>query len=327
MRGKLNTFLSILGVCSLLAACAQACQAVAQVHFFQEPDKLLIHVGDQQVATYVHRDARISRPYFAHLHAPGGVQVTRNHPPIEGQDATDHATFHPGLWLAFGDISGQDYWRLKAPVVHDRFIIEPSAIAGGGTFAVRNRYLSADRKRTICEEDFHFTLLLHPAGYLLVWDSQFRSPDGEFYFGDQEEMGLGIRVATPIATRQGGQILDSEGRKNERNVWGRQALWCDYRGTIQGQRVGITLMPDPANFRRCWYHARDYGFVCANPFGRKAFSAGPASKIVVERGKTLRLRWGVLLHGDSTAGPVDINAAYGDFLERIESLRAETENR
>ena len=41
------------------------------------------------------------------------MQVTRHHPPIEGQDRVDHGTFHPGIWMAFGDISGSDYWRLE----------------------------------------------------------------------------------------------------------------------------------------------------------------------------------------------------------------------
>ena len=128
-------------------------------------------------------------------------------------------------------------------------------------------------------------------------------------------MGLGIRVATPIAARQGGQILDSEGRKNERNVWGRQALWCDYRGTIQGQRVGITLMPDPANFRRCWYHARDYGFLAANPFGRNPLTGGAKSKVIVKAGDPFRLRYGVLIHSAAKRDkPINLQAAYLDYI-------------
>ena len=46
------------------------------------------------------------------------------------------------------------------------------------------------------------SLLVRPAGYLLTWDSTFSS-DRSFYFGDQEEMGLGIRVATPIRVERG----------------------------------------------------------------------------------------------------------------------------
>jgi len=94
----------------------------------QEADRVLITDDGQPVATYVFRDDKILRPYFANVHAPGGIQVTRNHPPVPKVDATDYDTMHPGVWLAFGD---------------------------------------------------------------------------------QEEMGLGVRVATPIAVKQGGTILDA----------------------------------------------------------------------------------------------------------------------
>jgi hypothetical protein len=61
-----------------------------------------------------------------------------------------------------------------------------------------------------------------PAGYLLRWQSTFRSSDHAFTFGDQEEMGLGLRVATPLMVTKGGTIVNNEGRRNEAEVWGRR---------------------------------------------------------------------------------------------------------
>jgi hypothetical protein len=48
-------------------------------------------------------------------------------------------------------------------------------------------------------------------------------------------------------------------------------------------------------------HARDYGFVAANPFGRKAMKKGTASKVVVNPGETLHLQYAIWIHS-STAG-------------------------
>jgi hypothetical protein len=79
---------------------------------------------------------------------------------------------------------------------------------------------------------------------------------------------------------------------------------------VEGQPVGVTLMPDPKNFRRCWFHARDYGVLVANPFGRNAFTRGERSQVVVWAGETFRLRFGVLVH----AGKVDVAAAYKEWL-------------
>ena len=233
--------------------------------------------------------------------------MTRNHPPVEGQDATDHATFHPGLWLAFGDVSGADFWRNKATVKHVEFVEAPAADATGGGFAVKNAYVSKDQP--ICEEVCRVRFAVRPVGYLITCDSRF-SGSGDFYFGDQEEMGLGVRVATPLTVKNGGRIVNSDGQVNEKQVWGKQADWCDYSGTIDGQAVGLLLMPHPKNFRRSWFHARDYGVLVANPFGQNAFTKGERSKVEVRAGESLRLRFGVLIH----QGPVDLAAAYRDWL-------------
>ena len=132
-------------------------------------------------------------------------------------------------------------------------------------------------------------------------------------------MGLAIRVASPVAVNNGGRITDSQGRINGSQVWGKQSLWCDYSGTIEGKHQGITLMPDPKNFRHCWFHARDYGFVTANPFGRNAFTREAKSKVIVPKGQALRLCWGVLLHSSNAEQPLDLSAAYRDFLEQLKT--------
>lgn len=289
------------------------------VSFVAVEGKLRITIGGRPFATYVYQDEKIPRPYFAHVFTPVGIQVTRNHPPIEGKDRTDHATFHPGIWQAFGDISGADFWRNRATVRHVRFVQQPKGGRGQGSFVVQNRYES--NGKPICDETCRFTISVRPSGILLIWDSTFRSDQDDFYFGDQEEMGLGVRVATPISVVKGGQIINSDGLKNERQAWGKQANWCDYSGNIDGYRVGITLMPDPKNFRRSWFHARDYGLLLANAFGRNAFTKGKKSRVVVKKGETFRLRTGVLVHGSKANLALNLPNAYRDFLKQIQVSR------
>ncbi len=289
--------------------------AAADFAVQQKAECVIITDGGRPVATYVFRDDQIWRPYFAHVHAPGGIQVTRNHPPLPNVDATDHDTMHPGVWLAFGDLSGQDFWRNKARIEHERFSEPPAVREGQVTFTAENSLQAADGGE-ICNQTSRLTLAARPAGYLLIWEATFRSEHREIVFGDQEEMGLGIRVATPIAVKQGGTIVDALGRRNEREVWGNSADWCDYSGTIDGQHVGITTLCDPRNFRPSWLHARDYGALVVNPFGQQAFHKGPASKVVVEPGEAFRLRYGVLLHAGPPDTPPDLKAAYADFVSQ-----------
>jgi hypothetical protein len=321
--------------CSMRIAAAQMALTVlapfavavepSDVAFKATPGEVAVTIGGRPFATYYYEDETITRPYFAHVHAPGGMQVTRNHPPIKGKDLDDHGTFHPGIWMAFGDISGSDYWRLAAPVKHAAFVEKPAGGPTGGSFVVRNSYRDQKQPdKELCSEVCRFDVRVIPAGYLLIWDSTFSAAD-EFYFGDQEEMGLGIRVATPLRAEKAsedapdlpagaGRILDSEGRENENEIWGNAADWCDYSGELQGRRVGMAILCHPKNFRPSWFHARDYGLLEANPFGRAAFGKGESSKVVVKPGDQMRLRYGVLVHGSPTDKPVDLDAAYKTYL-------------
>jgi hypothetical protein len=275
----------------------------SRVGFRSGDGKVVVTVDHEPIATYVYADAAIPRPYFAHVKSPGGRQVTRNHPPIEGKDRTDHDTMHPGIWMAFGDLDGSDFWRNKAKIVHKSFLREPEGGAGSGSFTEEKHYLRADGS-LVCREEFRCSIHVCDGGYLLTWDSTFRGNEA-FCFGDQEEMGLGLRVATPISEVDGGHLQDSEDRRGAKKIWSHAAAWCDYSGSVDGRRIGMTLMCHPDNFRESWMHARDYGFVAANPFGRKAMKKGPPSKVVVKPGTELRLRYAVWVHAGDAGQDTD----------------------
>ena len=277
-----------------------------------------INLDGKPFITYSFTDSEISRPYFANAYAPSGAKITRNHPPAT-DDPQDHEKMHPGMWLAFGDLSGADSWRLAAPIEHVRFVSRPHTTGGTLKFAVENRYMSTDRQREICREVCNYTLVELPNGVMAYWDSVFRSDQGSFVFGDQEELGLGVRLAKSVAVKSelGGRILNSNGQKNEGAAWGQRADWCDYSGPVGKEFVGIMLIPHPSNFRKAWCHARDTGFMAMNPFGRNAFTGGEKSDVVVPVNQPFRLRYAVLFHWTNHPGDFDPERAYQKYLHSI----------
>lgn len=320
--------LSFVAYCTLvvvsLAGRRLAAEAPPAVALKESPGQVEIAVGGEPFAIYVYADKKISRPHFAHVKAPGGKQVTRNHPPVAGQDSPDHDTFHPGIWLSFGDINGSDFWRLATPVKFSKFTKPPAGGPGHGGFTARYDYIDqADPSRVVCHEDFSCDIHAVPAGVLMVWDSTFTS-DKPFTFGDQEEMGLGFRIATALRAEReseiglppgNGEIVNSHGARNEDEIWGNTADWCDYSGVIDGQRLGIATFPHPKNFRPSWFHSRDYGMLAANPFGRAAFGKGDKSAVTVQPGEKFRLRYGVLIHAASEDAPRDIAGEYQRYVK------------
>jgi hypothetical protein len=301
---------ALLGLSLALCSAPTWVEDQRTIAFENRLNDLLITIGDKAFATYVFKDGLTTRPFLKHIRAPDGTRVTRNHPPDPRADLADHPTFHPGLWLAFGDLNGADFWRNKDRVRHVGFVRGPRGGSGLGSFAVKNQYESGTT--IIATEVAHFTISVRPAGYLLLWDSEFTPTDGDLIFGDQEEMGLGVRMATPLAVVKGGRITNSDGLEDEAQLWGKPADWCAYAGMVKGSRAGVVLMPYPENFRRSWFHARDYGLLAANLFGQNAFTKGEKSKVAVRKGQALRLRFGVLFFN----GEPDLGTAYRDYLQQ-----------
>lgn len=288
------------------------------VAFEQIPGELKITISGQPFASYVYEDPKISRPYFAHVKSSCGIQVTRNYPPQEG-DPKDHPTYHPGIWLSFGDINGNDYWRLKSRVEHEMFVEQPQGGAGSGSFTVRNYYMSADGKDRVLAELVKYTILIRPSGTLLMTHSTFSSDANDLAFGDQEEMGLGVRVNTKFTVQYGkGHLINAEGLKEEKGTWGQASQWVDYSGVVDEKAVGVTIMPDPANFRPSWFHTRDYGLMAANAFGREAMKQGEKSSTVIRKGEKFNLGYGVLIHCNPKGKMTDIHAAYKDYLQVLQ---------
>ncbi|WP_197526423.1 DUF6807 family protein [Botrimarina colliarenosi] len=287
----------------------------------ESPGTLAFSLGGVAVVEYVYADETISRPYFTRLRSPAGVQVTRSHPPVAGEDRMDHPDFHPGVWMAFGDINGADFWRLDATVKHDRFIQPAESEEGVLSFATEERYLDADGA-LVCQSLTRHTLRRTPLGIVVTYDTTFFG-DKAFTFGDQEEMGLGVRLATPLRVEAGGpnpaptgtgEIAADGGRRGSAQIWGTPTQWLDYRGRLEGEPAGVAIFCHSGNFRASRMHARDYGFVCANPFGIAAFKARPASRVTVRPGESLRLRYAVVGHSGTTPTDGQLDQAYQEYV-------------
>ena len=282
------------------------------IRFAMRDDRLVIAHSGKRLAEYVFRDPKVLRPYFANVHTLSGRKITRNHPPIAGTDATDHADMHPGIWFGFGDISGHDFWRNRARIEHVGFPTAPTVKDGVLSFQQEFRLVTTDGKQ-LATVTSDCVLKPNTTGLLITWEMGFRDIQDSIAFGDQEEMGFGARVATPLAEKNGGTITASTGLRTAAKTWGQAADWCDYSGIIAGEPCGITLMASSKNFRRSWWHNRDYGVFVANPFGRAAMKQGEKSVVALAAGESLSLRFGAMIHGGAGYDPA---AAYREFAGR-----------
>jgi acetyl esterase/lipase len=293
-----------------------------------------IEVADQhldfrigkEVVTRYHKGPQLAKPYFWPLVAPGGVSVTRSWP-VEKQP-TDETTDHihqKSLWFTHGDVipeglplktrvndknvQGVDFWSERDG--HGTIVcVEVGKPASAGTSAsivTRNEWRTADGDK-ILDEIRAFTLHdLTPDAWLLVVDIELAALFVPVTFGDTKEGAFGLRIhdAIRLANKKGqGKLVNADGASGELACWGFHSPWCDYSGPIDGKVVGAAIFDDLDNpFPACW-HARGYGLLAANPFGRTK-SGFPAVRnrsdlVRLDKGERLRLRYGVLVHqGDA----------------------------
>lgn len=292
-------------VCALALVLGNVLDAVEPITAEEKAGRLILTQGSTTVGEFIFDHPQMRRPGFANMRAPGGIPITRNFPPIEGVDATDHPDLHPGIWLGFGDLAGEDFWRNKGTIRHDRFIEKAAWQDGRLSFATQCTILTS-KGAPLGEMTHRFALTPQDHTLRIEWDAAITPATDGFYFGDQEEMGLGVRVATAITEKNGGLITSSTGATTAKQTWGQPAAWCDYSGVINGLHVGIMTIPDPANAHPSWWHNRDYGVFVSNAFGRKAMKQGESSRIHVKRGETYRLRHTIIIHASPNEKAPDL---------------------
>jgi hypothetical protein len=278
-----------------------------------------------ELVTVYRFEPEASKPYLWPLLAPGQMRVTRGYP-IETDlphETRDHVHHRSG-WFCHGDVlaeglnfapssdrhvKGVDFWSESKG--HGKIVVTSAQVHEGTHLVTTNEWRDAAGVKVLDETR---TLSLHEAagGRLIVVDIRLEATVAPLKFGDTKEGSFAVRVHDDLALNRKkpqSRLVNSSGGSGEGEVWGRFADWCDYSGVVEGQHVGIALFDAPTNAHRAAWHARGYGLMAANPFGRKAsgFPArrGETQLVEIRRGELLRLRYGIFLHaGDEKKGRV-----------------------
>jgi hypothetical protein len=250
----------------------------------------------------------------------------------KGGEAIDHV-HQKSAWFCHGDVipegieikhkikgvEGIDFWSEAKG--HGKIVCTkvgtPVNEKNHGKVVTQNEWRTADDVKILDETR---TIHLYDLGesQLLVLDIDLHASVVPITFGDTKEGAMGVRVRPSINEKEGkGTLTNAEGHTSEgaknnaakKGCWGLVSAWCDYSGPVEGKTEGIAMFADPSNpVPSCW-HARGYGLLAANPFGRghSGFPAveGKADLVKLAKGEHLKLRFGILLHpGDVKEGKV-----------------------
>jgi hypothetical protein len=306
-------------------------------------DEAIVFRAGKELVTRYRIAPSVAKPYFWPLLAPGGLAVTRDWPmePAAPGEQTDHP-HQKSAWFCHGDVipeglplkqhvkgvEGVDFWS-EAPGAGRIVCVqvrEPSQEKNHARVTTVNEWRTADGTKVLDETR---TIHLYDFGdaRLLVLDIDLAASVVPITFGDTKEGSLGVRVRTSVTEDKGkGRLTNAEGKAGEgranniekKGCWGLVSAWCDYSGPAPEKWAGLALLADPANPYPTAWHARGYGLMAANPFGR-AKSGFPSQRgntqlAHLARGEHLKLRYGLLLHpGDVKEGKVA--AYYEEFVK------------
>src|SRR6185503_6774210 len=146
--------------------------------------------------------------------------------------------------------------------------------------------------KTLILEDRRLTVTtLEGKEWLLTIDLSLAAPKEPVTLGKTPFGTIGVRMAKTIGVHDGGGLIrNSEGGKNEKEVFWKRARWVDYSGPITPTASeGITLLDHPANpSHPTYFHVRDDGWM-----GASLTFEGP---LTIEPGKPLVLRYGLYVH-------------------------------
>lgn len=279
----------------MAACCARAPEFDEEV-----PSRLEVDLGGSPAAV-LHLAAE-PRPFVHPLRSPEGVELTRAWPMEERAGEEPDHPHHTSLWVAHGDLDGHDFWHSKAEAARIELDgeIERLELDGGVRVRVPYRWVVGDDE-VLLRERREWSLF--DAGDHRVVDLVcVLEAVGEVRtLGDTKEGSFAVRVRPELRVEgphAAGQLTNSEGQEG-RAVWGQRARWIHDQGEVEGRVRGVALLDAPTNPRfPTWWHARTYGLLAANPFGRRAFEGGeaPDGALRLEPGTPVRFAHRLLLH-------------------------------
>jgi hypothetical protein len=293
-------------------------------------------VGGSLVTSYL-IDPKLSKPYFYPVYALPGQEITENGP-------SDHI-HHRSIWFCHGDVipegldykkhfkdvKGVDFWSERKGLqgrIRCVRVDEPMAEKGHAWVTTANEWRTAEDQKVLDETRTIHLYHLGPNANLLVLDADLHASEAPITFGDTKEGSMAIRIRPSVrADKKGkGTLTNADGKVNEgkggnkdkKGCWGLVSAWCDYSGPVgDGKTAGLAIFAEPTNKVDSAWHARNYGLLAANPFGRAAHARFPDREgnnelVKLKKGEHLKLRYGVYLHaGDVKEGKVA--EAYAKF--------------
>lgn len=205
---------------------------------------------------------------------------------------------HSSLFFGCDRVNGGNYWQ--------------EGLERGQIVSLGARLVEAKGERVVIEDE---CIWKRPDAQAPVIDRRkitISSPSKELYLLDfdvEMEMLMDVtilktnhslfsaRIDPDLTVKQGGVMVNSEGKEGEKGTFGVGSSWIDCYGKRKTGTEGIAIMQHPSNrwYPSPWF-TRDYGFMSPTPM----FWPENGKTTELKKGEKINLRYRVVVHaGDS----------------------------
>jgi hypothetical protein len=280
--------------------------SAADVQLESKADRVTVTIDGKLFTEYVFTG--YEKPILYPILGPDGISMTRDWPMKEGtpNEAHDHP-HHKSIWFGHMEVNGESFWH-SGPTAGTT--VQTSLRVDGHTIHSENKLIARDGKKLVATDSRQISFSADGDTRFIDYAVTYHASEEGLTFGDNKDGQMGIRMNPHLRLKgpvANGQAVNAEGVTTA-EIWGKRAPWIDFWGTVDGKVVGIAMFDHPTNFRHpTWWHARDYGLLSANPFGRQDFE-GKEVEVgdhKIAKGESLTFKHRFVFHrGDATQAKI-----------------------
>ncbi len=250
-------------------------------------------------------DVTIGKNFFTSYHFQPDEKYPFFYPvngPLSGGSVTSMRNgeypHHSSLFFACDRVNGGNYWQ--------------EGLERGRIISIGARILEEKGERVVIEDE---CIWKRPDAESPVIDRRkitITAPSEGIYqidFDIEMEMLMDVtilktnhslfsaRIDPDLTVKQGGVMINSEGKEGEKATFGMASPWIDCYGVRKTGTEGLVIMQHPSNkwYPSPWF-TRDYGFVSPTPM----YWPEDDKSTELKKGEVVKLRYRVLVHAGDT---------------------------
>jgi hypothetical protein len=250
-------------------------------------------------------DVTIGNLFFTSYHFPDNEKYPFFYPvnaPVSGNSVTSlrngEYPHHSSLFFGCDRVNGGNYWQ--------------EGLERGRIISIGARITEEKGERIVIEDECIWKRPDAPSPVIDRRRITVSAPSDSLFridFDIEMEMLTDVtilktnhslfsaRIDPSLSVKQGGVMINSDGREGEKATFGEASPWIDCYGAHQTGVEGIAIMQHPSNkwYPSPWF-TRDYGFISPTPM----YWPEQDHATTLKKGTFVRLRYRVLVHAGNT---------------------------